>query len=185
MGTAQRSFDVEPPPQMAVLMLGATAALPLVAVLGLFVVVARDVARPDLTAAVATALSASALTALFVALTLRRRAIDLTSTHLVVKAGLFTRRVPIARLDIGAARISMLGEQADSRAGFKLLGVGLPGYRTGWFMMRDGGRAFLMTTSGPTLRLPVRDAAPLLLTPAQPDTLLAALRDVAGARPAR
>ena len=174
-----RTFEIEPPPQITVMMLGATAALPLFGVLILIAVLGRGGMRMDIALAIAVALFASAMTAVFVVITLRRRAIELTSTHLVLKAGLFTRRVPIERLGVHDARIAMLGDQPDARPRVKLLGVRLPGYRAGWFLMRDGSRAFLITTAGRSLRLPVRDAAALLLTPAQPDTLLAALRDVA------
>ncbi|AXK72379.1 hypothetical protein DWG18_08900 [Lysobacter sp. TY2-98] len=185
MDAPLRTFEVEPPSQTAVLLLGATAALPVLALLVALALLAHASRPVEAAAAFAVALVVGLVAASFMLLSLRRRAIELTSTQLIVKAGPFTRRVPRSDIDVDGARVSPLGEHPDSHARLKLFGAALPGYRAGWFLMRDGQRAFLMTTTGRALRLPVRDQPALVVTPVQPEALLDALRGVASAQASR
>ncbi|MGY4515547.1 PH domain-containing protein [Lysobacter sp. HA18] len=180
-----RKFEIEPPAGMTVAMLAATAVLPMLVVAVLLAGMDRAADREGTVVTISAALLACAIAAGFAVLSLRRRRIELTPSQLVVKAGPFTRRIPREQLDVESARIAAAGEQADTRAALKLFGARLPGYRAGWFVMLDGHRAFVLATRGRVLRLPVRDAAPFVLTPSEPDMLLTALRSMVSSAPSR
>ena len=96
----------------------------------------------------------------------------------VLQCGRLPRvRVPVAGLDLEAARIVDLDREPDLRPTFRLLGTSLPGFKAGWFRLRHGVRAFLIVTArGKVLVLPRRDAGPVLLSVVRPEALLDALR---------
>lgn len=111
---------------------------------------------------------------LWVALT--RRRVRLHEGTLEVVAGLNSRRVPVADIDLAQARIVDLDEHGELRPGLKTFGTSTPGYHAGHFRMRDGKPAFVLLTGRQrVLLLPVRDGKRLLLSLAQPQALLNAL----------
>lgn len=106
-----------------------------------------------------------------------RRQISIDGGALVVAAGINTRTVPIADLALDEARILDLDEHTDFKPLFKLFGGGVPGYRTGHFLLRNRRRAFLLLTRNDrALLLPQRDGPYLLLSLEKPQALLDALR---------
>jgi hypothetical protein len=100
----------------------------------------------------------------------------------VLQAGRWPRvRVAARDLDPGAACVVDLAQHPEWAPTLKLFGTSMPGYRSGWFRLRDASRAFLVVTDPRrVLRLPRRDGGPLLLSLARPDDLLDALRRARG-----
>lgn len=112
----------------------------------------------------------------------RRRAVELDAGLLTVKAGPHTCKVAVAQLDLQRARIVDLDEHTGLRPSIKTFGIAMPGYKAGWFRMREGWRKafYLLTQRRRVLCLPQRDSGPtLLLSLQQPQALLDALQDVA------
>ena len=65
----------------------------------------------------------------------------------------------------------------------KLAGSRLPGFRSGWFWLRDGRKAYVLSTTGSrVLYLPRKDGNALLLGMERPDALLQSVRDGTGRR---
>jgi hypothetical protein len=61
----------------------------------------------------------------------------------------------------------------------RTMGTGLPGYRAGWFRLRNGEKALLyLTDSSRAVYVPTSAGYSVLLTPADPDAFLAALAAV-------
>ena len=111
---------------------------------------------------------------------LQRRRIAIEDGTLVVGAALYTRKLPIAALDVDRARIVDLDERTELKPLLGLGSTGLPGFRGGHYLLRDRGRAFcLLTDLRHVLVLPTRDGRRLLLSPEQPQALLSRLRDLA------
>ncbi|KAF1709361.1 hypothetical protein CSC70_11175 [Pseudoxanthomonas kalamensis DSM 18571] len=111
---------------------------------------------------------------------LLRRHISIENETLVVGAGLNTRKQPIADLVLEQARILDLDEHVELKPMLKLFGAGLPGYRTGHYLLRNRSRAFcLLTDRSRVLVLPQRDGKYLLLSAEKPRELLDRLRDLA------
>ena len=108
---------------------------------------------------------------------LKRRRIVLENGVLVVAATFYTRKTPVAALDLANARIANLDEHTEFRPGLKINGYALPGFQAGHFRLRNRAKAFcLLTRQQRVLILPQRDRAYLLLSPEHPQALLDALR---------
>ena len=144
-GRPLQVFAARAPEALAIGVLCAAAAAPLVIML---LAALRDGtwhaagARPLLAIGLAVALTAA------VGLSLRRRDVQLTPTHLIVRASLFTRRVLLADLDIARARRVDLAEHTEYKAWLKKRGLSLPGFRAGSFRMwRLEGRTRPTTTN--------------------------------------
>jgi hypothetical protein len=59
------------------------------------------------------------------------------------------------------------------------MGTGLPGYKAGWFRLRNGERALLyLTDRARAVYGPTSAGYGLLLSPAEPDAFHAALRSM-------
>lgn len=108
---------------------------------------------------------------------LQRRSVRLQGGTLVVKAALYTRRMPVAGLEHAHARIVDLAEHTELRPRWKTNGYSLPGFDAGHFRLRDRSRAFvLLTDRRRVLLLPVSGEASLLISLERPAALLDALR---------
>ena len=108
---------------------------------------------------------------------LKRRRIVLEHGVLVVAATFYTRKTPVAALDLAHARIANLDEHTEFRPGLKINGYALPGFQAGHFRLRNRAKAFcLLTRQQRVLILPQRDGAYLLLSPEHPQALLDAVR---------
>jgi len=109
----------------------------------------------------------------------KRVAID--AGQLLLRIFPFPKRLAITELDLAQARVVDLEGERGLQPVLKLMGTGLPGYRTGWFRLRDGRKAWLALTDWRrVLVLPRRDGGVVLLSPERPDALLDALRRVGG-----
>ena len=87
------------------------------------------------------------------------------------------RKVRMPELDLDAAAILDLNQHRELQPVFKLAGTSMPGYRSGWFRLRDKRTAYLLLTDWRrVLVLPKRDGKVMLLSPQRPEALLDALR---------
>lgn len=60
---------------------------------------------------------------------------------------------------------------------WRRVGTGLPGYQSGWFQLRNGEKALLyLTDRSKAVYIPTSQGYSLLLSPANPEAFLAALR---------
>ena len=90
---------------------------------------------------------------------------------------------PVSALDLQAARIAAPSKEPELRPMVKLFGTRMPGLSSGWFLTRGRKRAYVLSSTGDRYAvLPLRDGRLLLLGVAQPEALLAGLRDEAGRR---
>ena len=123
------------------------------------------------------------LTGLAIAATVHGRDVAIEDGSLRVRRWPLPRRFPLAALDLGAARTSDPQAEPGLRPMLRLFGSRMPGLRSGWFLTRERKRAYLLSSTGDRYAvLPLRDGRLLLLGVAQPEALLAALRDEAGRR---
>ena len=77
----------------------------------------------------------------------------------------------------GEARIVDLKSDAALAPIARTNGVGMPGYRAGWFRLRSGEKALVFVTdSQRAVYLPTTEGYALIASPADPDAFLAALR---------
>ena len=173
-----RTFEVTPPPLHAWWIMAMLLLLPAVAVVAIFVAEGTT-GKPDAAIGTSVALFVIAAASIGCALGLKRRRVQLHGSDLQVVAGMFSKRVPVDRIDLDRARIVDLDEHTELRPAVKTFGMALPGYSAGHFRLRQKlGNAFcLVTDRRRVLWLPLRDGKnQLLLSLEHPQTLLDALR---------
>lgn len=109
---------------------------------------------------------------------INRRRVVLVGNSIEVTTLMARERVALAELDLTRARVADLDERTELQPLLKLWGAGLPGFRSGWFLLRNRRRALLATAGGRrVLWLPTQRRFDLLLDLQQPQAALDALRE--------
>jgi Bacterial PH domain len=120
-----------------------------------------------------------AIAALMGYLAYSTRAVTFEVTHegLRVRGDLFGRLIPRGSLLVENAEILNLKAEPNRQPFLRTMGVGLPGYSSGWFRLRDRAKGLLfLTDPSRAVYLPTTDGYTLLISPADPEGLLAALK---------
>ncbi len=104
---------------------------------------------------------------------------EVTADALSIRGGLYGRTIPRSDLLLEESEVLNLDADGDGhRPAWRTNGIGLPGYGAGWFKLRDGTRALaFLTERRQVVYVPTRANYALLLSVAQPEAFLAALRD--------
>lgn len=119
--------------------------------------------------------------ALVIASSMHSRQVELLPQALRVRRWPIPRSFALDSLDLEQARVVDLRQEPALQPVMKLMGSRLPGFRSGWFWLRDRRRGFVLSSTGSrALCLPRRDGSVLLLGVARPEALLQALRDGSG-----
>jgi hypothetical protein len=104
---------------------------------------------------------------------------EVSQAGLRLRGDLYGRFIPVEQLrGASAARVDFRAapELMPAR---RIMGTGLPGYRSGWFRLRNGEKALLyLTDMSRAVYLPTTDGYSVLLSPAEPDEFLSALRGI-------
>lgn len=109
---------------------------------------------------------------------IERRHVVLSGNSLEVTTLLARERIALAELDLTRARVADLDERTELQPLLKLWGAGLPGFRSGWFLLRNRRRALVSMAGGRrVLWLPTQGKFDLLLDLQQPQAALDALRE--------
>ena len=178
----QRAYEVATPPGMPLLWLWA----PLLLAMAIQPLVRLINGEPALRQTPADWLPfvLLPLTGLILSLLYRRRRIVLGDGQLDITSTFYRKRVAISAMRLERARIADLAEHTGLKPGRKTNGYQLPGFRSGHFRMRDGGKAFcLVTDNNRVLVLPLHDGSTLLITPEHPRRLLDELQTLAASAP--
>jgi hypothetical protein len=98
-----------------------------------------------------------------------------------IRGDLYGRTIPLADILTDQARVVDLTQDPDLKPGWRTNGVGLPGYQSGWFSLKGGGKGLLFVTDKRrVLALPTTEGYTLLLSPQDPEGLLTVLRQAGG-----
>ncbi len=104
----------------------------------------------------------------------RHGMVELGRESFRIRGDFYRKRVQ--RADITEVRRVDLEREPGLKPKWKLCGTALPGFQSGWFTLRGGGRAYLFLTGSPdALCLTLRSGLRVLLNPAEPEAFLAAL----------
>jgi hypothetical protein len=99
-----------------------------------------------------------------------------------LRGDLYGRLIPRAQIRAGAARRVDFRVASELTPQRRTLGTGLPGYRAGWFRLRNGESALLyLTDPSRAVYVPTTAGYSVLLSPAEPDAFLAALHAMSSA----
>jgi Bacterial PH domain len=103
--------------------------------------------------------------------------IEVCSRGLDIHGGVFRKTIPMADLEVWFARIVDLDREPGLRPGFKIYGVGLPTYRSGWYRPKDGQKAVVaLARSQAAVSVPTTRGYAVLVGPEDPAGFLAALQ---------
>ena len=131
-------------------------------------------------AAVAGALLACAVLWRVMARFMRRQSLRLSPDLLEVRSSFYRCSTPLSALKLEQARVVDLDERTELRPTLKTNGFSIPGFHSGWFLLRNRRRTFVAVVDGRRkLWLPGAGRHDLLLEPADPAALLARLRELA------
>ena len=109
-----------------------------------------------------------------------RQALELSADALDVRSSFYHCRTPLAGLKLDQARVVDLDEHTELKPILKANGFSIPGFRSGWFVLRNRRRSFVAVADGRRkLWLPGHGKHDLLLEPRDPAALLARLRELA------
>jgi hypothetical protein len=112
---------------------------------------------------------------------MHRQRVELQGSRLTITSSLHRCRIEAAELSLPRARIVDLDEHTELKPILKRNGLGVPGYRSGWFYLRNRRRCFVATSdSAKVLWLPGLGKHDLLLDVRDPKALLEQLRELAG-----
>lgn len=110
----------------------------------------------------------------------RHATFELSDRGLAFHGDVWGSRIPLAELRGGAARIVDLNAEAGLRPVARRMGTALPGYQSGWFRLANGEKALLyLTARQRALYLPTTGKYVVLLSPRDPERMLADLRRLA------
>jgi hypothetical protein len=105
---------------------------------------------------------------------------EVSDAGLRLRGDLYGRMIPAAELRGGAARIVDLTGDPELQVRRRTAGTALPGYRAGWFRLRNGEKALVyLTDMRRAVYVPTRRGYSLLLSPQQPERFVERLRSVA------
>lgn len=103
----------------------------------------------------------------------RNTVVELDRGGIRISGTLYGRGIPIESLRLGEAKVLDLHRDDGFRMKWRTNGIGLPGYKAGWFRLRNGDKALAFVTDPRrVLYLPTREGYSLLLSVADPERML-------------
>ena len=146
-----------------------------------------DIAEPSTAAAWVMAIIAGLILCLglffgWLALSIGNPTVELSEATIRINMPIYGRTIPRNELVAAEARIVDLNEETPLGPRFRTNGIGLPGYRIGWFRLRNGDKALAALTRGEqVLYVPTTRDYSILVSVVEPRALLQALQT--GAKP--
>ena len=111
---------------------------------------------------------------------MRRQALRVSADALEVRSSFYRCTTPLAELKLDQARLVDLDERSELKPTLKTNGFSIPGFHSGWFLLRNRRRSFVAIADGRRkLWLPGSGRHDLLIEPSDPAALLARLRELA------
>lgn len=115
----------------------------------------------------------------FIAYSSQNAHFELSAEGLRIRGDLYGRMIPAAALIGEQARTMDLTENREYRPRWRTLGTGMPGYRAGWFRLRNREKALLYVTDASRIvYIPTRENYSVLLSVAERERFLQKLRSI-------
>ena len=111
---------------------------------------------------------------------MQRQALRVSADALEVRSSFYRCTTPLAELKLDQARVVDLDERTELKPTLKTNGFSIPGFHSGWFLLRNRRCSFVAIADGRRkLWLPGSGRHDLLIEPSDPAALLARLRELA------
>jgi hypothetical protein len=101
-----------------------------------------------------------------------RNEVRVAGDSLEIRAGFYSHRVRLRELKPEEAILLPGDRQGAHQPRWRQNGIGLPGYRAGWFKLRNGATAFLLMTGSEGIAVPAQDGTWVFLSPERPAEFL-------------
>jgi hypothetical protein len=106
---------------------------------------------------------------------------EVSPDGLAIRGTFYGRQVPWNSLIPAEGRVVDLAVTPDLQPTLRTNGLGLPGYQAGWFRLRRAGKGLVfLTDRSRVVVVPTKLGYTLLLSAAEPERLLAAMREAGG-----
>lgn len=110
---------------------------------------------------------------------------EVSAEGLRLRGDMYGRLVPADQILGGSARRVDFTVTPQLRPGIRTVGTGLPGYRAGWFRLRNGEKALVyLTDFSRAVYVPTTAGYSVLVSPSDPDRFLTAIAAVNPSRTA-
>lgn len=107
----------------------------------------------------------------------RASSFEVSTEGLRLRGDLYGRLVPASEIRTGEVRRLDLGREPDYAPRVRTLGTALPGYRSGWFRLKNGEKALLyMTDRVKAVLVPTVNNYSIIVSPSDPDAFVAAIK---------
>jgi hypothetical protein len=102
---------------------------------------------------------------------------EVSPAGLRLRGDLYGRLIPMEQLRAGSASRIDFSAMPELTLVRRTMGTGLPGYRAGWFRLKNGERALVyLTDETRAVYVPTTAGYSVVVSPREPDQFLAALR---------
>ena len=113
---------------------------------------------------------------------MKRARFEVSTDGLRLVGDLYGRTISAADLRGGSAKRVDISRGSEFQPTWRTWGTGLPGYRAGWFRLRNGEKALLYVTDpSKAVYVPTRLDYVVMLSPDDADGFLSAIRSIAPA----
>jgi len=104
---------------------------------------------------------------------------ELSAEGLRIKGDLYRRTVPLTFIVVEEAKSINLDTYPEYQPKIRTNGTALPGYRSGWFKLRNGEKALMFVTDpNRVVYLPTKDNYSILISVANPEEFLQYLQEI-------
>jgi hypothetical protein len=109
---------------------------------------------------------------------MRRQSLTLTASTLEMRSTFYRCVMPLKEMKLEQVRVVDLDEHTELKPLVKINGFSMPGFNSGWFLLRNKRRAFVATSDGRhKLWLPSKGKHDLLIEPTDATALLTRLQE--------
>jgi hypothetical protein len=109
----------------------------------------------------------------------RSATFEVSAAGLRLRGDLYGRFIPAHQLRGALAMRVDFSERSELTPTRRTMGTGLPGYRSGWFRLRNGERALVyLTDTSRAVYVPTTAGYGVLVSPREPEQFLAAVRRI-------
>lgn len=109
----------------------------------------------------------------------RNSSVTLNARELILRVPMYGRRIPLDKINSDQIRTINNISTSTYQLGWRLNGLGVPGYSLGWFSSHGKGRILASVTTARVLAIPTRDKYTLLLSTPELSALTNRLRELA------
>lgn len=128
-------------------------------------------------AVIALVLLLSAALMGYIAWSTRHVSCTVSPVGLRIQGDMYGRLIPLKSLMLDQAVTTNLSTDKEHQAKWRTNGVGLPGYASGWFRLRNGEKGLLFVTDHTRVaRIPTTEGYTVMLSVSDPAGLINALR---------